>query len=82
MNFTKELKGDGTVPFWSADLGGTNSSKTYYAANREHTGKYENNAVAEEGLVVSANSLQMVKNIINNNPSTLPSGITKTRPAV
>jgi uncharacterized membrane protein len=52
LRAAKEIKGDGTVPFWSADLTSTNSEKTYYAADREHNGAYdyEKNAVEKEGL--------------------------------
>lgn len=79
--FTKTNCGDGTVPTWSADLGGTNQSKTFYAVNRDHTGALNNDGtVKSEGLVVSDNIITKIKQIIDGNPNGNATGITTTRP--
>jgi hypothetical protein len=75
--------GDGTVPIWSANLGGMYGGKTFYATNRDHSGQYNysNGTVTKEGLVVSANVIQKVINIINGNPYSSVTGISQTAPA-
>lgn len=80
IDYNKNNKGDGTVAVWSADIGGMYPNKTYYASGRDHCGEYDfdENVVKTEGLVVSANVIQLIKNIINDS-SALPSGITRTR---
>ena len=79
--FTKTNCGDGTVPTWSADLGGTNQNKTFYAVNRDHTGALNNDGtVKSEGLVVSDNIITKIKQIIDGNPNGSATGITTTRP--
>ncbi len=78
IGYTRTNEGDGTVPKWSANLGNLYPSKTYYATGRDHCGEYDfdNNTVEQEGLAVSENIIQLIKNIINNN-SSLPSGISR-----
>ena len=41
IKFYKNNAGDGTVPVWSANIGGSFPNKTYYAYNREHGGEYD-----------------------------------------
>lgn len=76
VNYLTTNEGDGTVPVWSANLGNLYPSKTYYAFGRDHCGEYnfDDNAVEQEGLAVSENVIQLIRNIINNN-SSLPTGI-------
>ena len=81
LSFRFTNQGDDTVPFWSADIGGLYPSKTYYAVNRSHGGTIDTNGnIKSEGLIVSENTLQLVINIINNAPNSIPTGINKTRP--
>ena len=78
--FIKTNCGDGTVPSWSADFGGINPDRTYYAINRDHTGAIENGEIIREGLTVSENVITKIKNIIDGNPDITVSGITKSSP--
>ena len=72
--FDYEAKGDGTVPVWSANLGGLYPNKCYYAANMQH-GTSNGNS-----LVDNTNVLALIKKIINEQLSSLPAGITQTAP--
>ena len=79
--FTYANCGDGTVPTWSADLGGTNPSRTFYALNRDHGGELnDDGSIKKEGLVVSNNVITKIKHIIDGTPNSTVSGITSTRP--
>ena len=63
-------------------MGGLYPNKTYYALDRDHTGKLdeETDAITIEGLVVSNNVITKIKNIIDGNPDARVIGITKDRP--
>ena len=82
FEFERPNCGDGTVPSWSADLGGLYPNKTYYASDRDHTGALgDDDSIMTEGLVVSNNVIAKIKNIIDDNPDAEVTGITKNRPA-
>ena len=78
MGYSETTNGDGTVATWSANIGSLYPSRTYYASGREHCGEYDfdENTIKTEGLVVSENVIQLIRNIINNS-SYLPSGISR-----
>ena len=78
MGYPETNNGDGTVATWSANIGSLYPSRTYYASGREHCGEYDfnKNTIKTEGLVVSENVIQLIRNIINNS-SALPSGISR-----
>ena len=78
MGYPETTNGDGTVATWSANIGSLYPSRTYYASGREHRGEYDfdENTIKTEGLVVSENVIQLIRNIINNS-SSLPSGISR-----
>ena len=72
--FEYEAKGDGTVPVWSANLGGLYPNKCYYAANVMY------GTSDGDSLVDNTNVLTLVKKIINGQLTSLPAGITQTAP--
>ena len=80
MGYTETTNGDGTVVTWSANIGSLYTSRTYYASSREHCGEYDfnENTIKTEGLVVSENVIQLIRNIINNS-SSLPIGISRNQ---
>lgn len=70
-----EIKGDGTVPIWSANLNGLYPNKCFYAAGIKH------GTTNGDSLVDNTNIMELIKKIINEQLNTLPSGITRTMPA-